>query len=111
MHHGVICVGQTSWDAAEEANWRQDAMLELHNDDTLWAFTLRASEELHMLDCQCLNDDMLFCLLQMGIFNWTRPNTLLNQAQQVFHLNSATMTRYVEVEFPFGQTLTILLGC
>ena len=50
MHHGVICAGQMSWDAAEEAHWRQDAISELHNDDTLWAFALRASEELHMLD-------------------------------------------------------------
>ena len=50
MHHGVIHAGQSSWDAAEEARWRQDAMPELHNDDALWAFTLRASEELRMLD-------------------------------------------------------------
>ena len=82
-------------------------MLELHNDDALWAFAMRASEELHMLDQQHLNDDTLYHLLQMGIFNWTGPNTLLNQAQQVVHLGSATMTRCVEAEFPFGQTLTI----
>ena len=79
MHHGVICAGQMSWDAAEEAHWRQDAMPELHNDDALWAFALRASEELHMLDHQRLNDNALYCLLQMGIFNWTRPDTLLNR--------------------------------
>ena len=94
MCHGVICAGQMSWDAAEEACWRQDAMLELHNDDTLWAFTLRASEELRMLDHQHLNDDALYCLLQMGIFDWTGPNTLLNQAQHVVRLNSTTSTRY-----------------
>ena len=111
MCHGVICAGQTSWGAAEEAHWRQDAMPELHNDNTLWAFTLRASEELHMLDHQHLNDNALYCLLQMGIFDWTGPNTLLNQAQQAVHLSSATMTRCMEAELPFVQTLTILLGC
>ena len=37
MRHGVIHAGQHSWDAAEEAHWQQDAMLELHNDDALWA--------------------------------------------------------------------------
>ena len=95
MHHGVIRAGQTSWDAAEEAHWRQDAMPELHKDDALWAFALRASEELRMLDHQRLNDDALYHLLQMGIFDWTGPDTLLNQAQQVVRLNStvrATLT-------------------
>ena len=59
MCYGVICAGQSSWDAAEEAHWRQDAMPELHNNDTLWVFTLRASEELCMLDCRHLNNNML----------------------------------------------------
>ena len=110
MRHRVICAGQSSWDAAEEARWKQDAMPELHNDNALWAFALRAPEELCMLDQQCLNDDVLFRLLQMGIFDWTGPDTLLNQAQQAVRLGSATMTRCVEAEFPFRQTLTILLG-
>ena len=82
MCHGVIHAGQSSWDAAEEAHWRQDAMPELHNDNALWAFTMRASEELRVLDRQHLNNDTLYHLLQMGIFDWTGPNTLLNQAQQ-----------------------------
>ena len=80
MQHGVICVGHTTWDAAEEAHWKQDAMIELHNDSVLWAFAMRASEELCMLDHQCLNDDTLYCLLGMGIFDWMGPDTLLNQA-------------------------------
>ena len=103
MRHGVICAGQMSWDAAEEARWRQDAMPELHNDNALWAFTLRASEELRMFDHQHLNNNALFCLLQMEIFNWTKPDTLLNQAQQVVHLGSATMTRCVEAELPLSK--------
>ena len=94
MRHGVICAGQMSWDVAEEAHWKQDAMLELHNNDALWAFALRASEELCILGHQCLNNDTLYHLLQMGIFDWTGPNTLLNQAQQAVCLNSATSTRY-----------------
>ena len=63
MCHGVIRAGQTTWDVAEEAHWKQDAMPELHNDDTLWAFAMRASEELHMLDHQHLNNNTLYCLL------------------------------------------------
>ena len=66
MHHGVIRAGQTSWDAAEEARWKQDIMPELHNDDALWAFAMRASEEYRLLDRHRLNDKPLYCLLQMG---------------------------------------------
>ena len=69
-------------------------MLELYNNNALWAFTLRASEELRILDHQHLNDDALYHLLQMGIFDWTRSDTLLNQAQQAVCLSSATTTRY-----------------
>ena len=35
MRHGVIRAGQTSWDAAEQNRWKQDAMPELHNDNAL----------------------------------------------------------------------------
>ena len=59
MLHGVIRVGQQSWDAAEEAHWKQAAMPELHNDDALWAYLMQASKELRMMDCSHLNDQTL----------------------------------------------------
>ena len=42
----MIRARQISWDTAEEARWKQDTMLELHNDDALWAFAMRASEDI-----------------------------------------------------------------
>ena len=93
MHHGVICAGQISWDAAEEAHWKQDAMLELHNDDVLWAFAMRASEEYRLLDHQCLNNEPLYHLLNIGLFDWERPDTLLNQAQQAIRWSVTAFTR------------------
>ena len=81
MRHGVIRARQISWDAAEEARWKQDVMPELHNDDVLWAFAMRASEEYRLLDHQRLNDEPLYHLLSMGLFDWERPDMLLNQAQ------------------------------
>ena len=57
-------------------------MPELHNDDALWAYSLRASEEYRMLDCKHLNDETLYRLLDMGIFDWEKPDILINQAQQ-----------------------------
>ena len=82
MCHGVIHAGQVCWDAAEEAHWKQDVMPELHNDDALWAYSLRASEEYWMLDHRRLNNQTLYCLLDMGIFDWEKPDVLMNQAQQ-----------------------------
>ena len=82
MRHRVICAGQVHWDAAEEACWKQDVMPELHNDDALWAYSLRASEEYQMLDCRRLNNETLYRLLDMGIFDWEKPDILMNQVQQ-----------------------------
>ena len=93
MRHGVIRAGQISWDTAEEARWKQDAMPELHNDDALWAFAMRASEEYRLLDRQCLNDEPLYRLLNMGLFDWERPDTLLNQAQQAIRWSVTASTR------------------
>ena len=80
MCHGVIHAGQVCWDAAEEAHWKQDAMPELHNNDALWAYLLRASEEYQMLDHTHLNNEILYCLLDMGIFDWEKPDIFMNQA-------------------------------
>ena len=93
MHHRVIREGQISWDTAEEACWKQDAMPELHNDNALWAFAMRVSEEYCHLDQQRLNDEALYRLLDMGLFNWKKPDVLLNQAQQAIRWSIATSTR------------------
>ena len=88
-------MGQQSWDATEEARWKQDAMPGLHNNDTLWAFLMRASEELRMIDRSCLNDQTLWCLLDMGIFDWEGTDKLMNQAQQATRLGTVISTRQV----------------
>ena len=82
-------------------------MPELHNDDALWAYALRASEEFWMLDCHRLNDETLYCLLDMGIFNWEKPDVLLNQAQQAVQLGTATSTRWVGQ----GHNLSVANPC
>ena len=95
MRFGVIRAGQTSWNTAEEACWKQDDMPELHNDNALWVFAMRVSEELRMLDCMHLNDDALYRLLRMGILNWEKPDELLKQSLQAVQWSAATSTRQV----------------
>ena len=73
-------------------------MDKLHNDDALWAYAMRVSEELWILDRQHLNNNTIYCLLCMGIYDWKGKDKLLNQAGQAVCLSSAMSTRFVEVE-------------
>ena len=68
-------------------------MPELHNDNALWAYLMRASEELRMMNHSRLNDETLWCLLDMGIFDWEGSNKLMNQAQQAARLGTTISTR------------------
>ena len=87
-------------------------MPELHNNDALWAYAMRASEEFRMMDQQRLNDETLYRLISMGIFNWRGDDKLLFQAQQAVRWSCATSTRCVEAEFPSGVNSDFyLLGC
>ena len=70
-------------------------MPELHKNNALWVYLMRASEELRMMDRSRLNDETLWRLLDMGIFDWEETNKLMNQAQQATHLGTAISTRQV----------------
>ena len=77
-------------------------MPELHNDDALWA-----SEEFRMLDRHHLNDETLYRLLDMGIFDWEKPDVLMNQVQQAVRLGTATSTRWAGQ----GHNLSVANPC
>ena len=48
-----------------------------------------------MIDHSCLNNQTLWCLLDMGIFNWEGTDKLMNQVQQAAQLGTAISTRQV----------------
>ena len=48
-----------------------------------------------MMSCSHLNDETLWRLLDMGIFNWEGTDKLMNQAQQATQLGTAISTRQV----------------
>ena len=54
-------------------------MPELHNNDALWAYLMWASKELRMMNHSRLNDETLWRLLDMGIFDWEGTDKLMNQ--------------------------------
>ena len=52
-----------------------------------------------MMDCSHLNNQTLWHLLDMGIFDWEGTNKLINQAQQAAQLGTAISTRQVYGEY------------
>ena len=70
-------------------------MPELHNNDALWAYLMWVSKELRMMDHSHLNNQTLWHLLDMEIFDWEGTNKLMNQAQQATWLGTDISTRQV----------------
>jgi hypothetical protein len=92
MLHGVVRAGQQGF---IEGEWRRDTFPELHNDDALWAYMVRASEEYRLLDRGRLRDDVLRRLLRMGIYDWTGEDNRLNQTTPAMRHATAMVTRLV----------------
>jgi hypothetical protein len=78
---------------AKEVRWRNDQFMELNNDDALWAYMIRASEEFQMIRWDEVNDPVLRRLMRMGIFDWKTPDTRLHQATQAMRHGTAMSTR------------------
>ena len=59
-----------------QARWQRDTLDECHNDDTLWGYAIRSSEELRKTTPEELGDPVLWRLMQMGTFDWASPDHL-----------------------------------
>ena len=71
MSKGKILAGEEHLSTqGREAWWKNDFFAELHKDDALWAFMIRSSEELKVMNGR-LQDLVMHRLLQMGIYDWT----------------------------------------
>ena len=78
---------------AIESRWRNDQFPKLDNDDALFAYMIRASEEFGKMRWDELNDPVLRRLLRMGIFDWRNDGTQLHQATQAIRHGTAMLTR------------------
>jgi len=67
----------------DEHRWKRDAFLDLYNDDALWAYMIRCSEEFHHQDWTEINNPVFCCLMLMGIFKWDKDDKQLNQTKPV----------------------------
>ena len=93
---GAILAGEeTTPPLGREARWRNDQFPELFNDDALWAYMMRASEEFFLMRWDDVNDLVLRRLMRMGIFDWDGEDTRLHQATQAIRHGTAMSTRIV----------------
>ena len=63
---------------AWEAHWYGDCYLDAHNDDALWAYTIRVKYQYWAWNWQDMNDIPFLHLMAMGIYNWECPDQELH---------------------------------
>jgi hypothetical protein len=111
MLHGKILAGEETFDVHR---WKNDRMDELYNDDALWAYMIRASEEIRLQDRERINDPVLRRLLAMGVYDWTQQDRSLNSTLPALRYSAAMgsrlLNRILEEEDKVGLSLPIQFG-
>ena len=83
----------------EDANlqqWRDDALIECHNDDALWGFVVRAYETVHCHTKNQWDNPVSLRLMQMGCLDWVQPDFCSNPSTQGIHFVMAMGSRLYE---------------
>ena len=81
---------------ADPHQWRDDALIECHNDDALWGFVVRAYEGVQVRSADQWDDPVLLRLMQMGSLNWVCPDFRSNQLTQGIRFAMAMGSRLYE---------------
>ena len=69
--------------------WRDDALIECHNDDALGGFIVRAYEGIRLRTKNQWDDPVFLCLMQMGCLDWVQPDFRSNPSTQGIHFAMA----------------------
>ena len=62
--------------------WRDDALIECHNDDALWGFVVRVYETICRRTENQWDDPVFLRLMQMGCLDWVQPDFRSNPLTQ-----------------------------
>ena len=62
--------------------WRDDTLIECHNDDALWGFAVQAYEGVRLRTENQWDDLVFLRLMQMGSLDWVHPDFCSNQSTQ-----------------------------
>ena len=80
---------------ADLQQWRDHALIECHNNDTLWGYAVQAyGVQLHTEDQW--DNPVFLCLMQMGSLDWVCPDFCSNQSTQGIHFVMAMGLRLSE---------------
>jgi len=63
----------------QQANWENDMANDLHHDDALWLWAVKAAHVFVEWRTQGIMDPVLHGLFSMGLFDWTGEDNRLNQ--------------------------------
>ena len=78
----------------DEGRWHRDVFSELYNDDALWAYSIRVSEEIRVADHTKVRDPVLRRLMAMGAWDWDKKEGAeLNQATRAMRFSTALVSR------------------
>ena len=76
--------------------WRDDALIECHNDNALWGYVVRAYETVRCRTEDQWDDPVFLCLMQMGCLDWVCPDFRSNQLTQGIRFAMAMGSRLYE---------------
>ena len=81
---------------ADLQQWRDNALIECHNDNTLWGYAVQVYECIQLHTEDQWDDLVLLRLMQMVSLNWVCPNFCSNQSTQGIHFVTAMGSRLYE---------------
>ena len=89
--------------------WMDDTLSEAHNDDILWGYMIRISEQLRRRVLGEYGDEVLFKLLCMGVFDWQNEDYRTNASTQAMRHSMAMIHRVIEQIKQVETTVSRLL--
>ena len=67
---------------ADLQQWRDDTLIECHNNDALWGFAVQAYEGVQLRTEDQWDNPVFLRLMQMGSLDWVHPDFHSNQLTQ-----------------------------
>ena len=80
----------------DENIWMDDLLSEVHNDDRLWGYMIRISEQLRCRVPGEYGDEVLYRLLCMGVFDWQNEDYRTNASTQAMRHSTAMVHWVIE---------------
>ena len=81
---------------ADLQQWRDDALIECHNDNALWGFMVQVYETVRRRTENQWDDPVFLRLMQMGYLDWVQPDFRSNPSTQGIRFAMAMGLRLYE---------------